>query len=257
MVDIVLWMQSNMLKLNNDKTEFIFFATNKTAYHKDIATINVGNAVIKPTFSVKNLGVIFDSSMAMEKHLNSVCISCFLQLRNISHIRKYLTQSVTKSLVSGLVTSRMDYCNALLYGLPCTILNRLQRVQNTAARIITKTSRYSHITPVLYELHWLPVQYRVQYKILLHTFKALHGKAPPYITDMLQVYHPARTLRSQNSLSLVVPRTRTARYGDRCFHHAAPMLWNNLPPNIREAVSIDSFKRQLKTHFFQAHFINI
>ena len=246
-----------MLKLNNEKTEFMLFAKGTNTIDRASATIKIGDAEITPTSSVKNLGVIFDTSMAMEQQINSICRSGYAQLRNIGHIRRYLTNSATKSLVSGLVTSRMDYCNSLLYGLPNTLINKLQNIQNTAARVITRTSKYSHITPILYDLHWLPVHYRVQYKILLHTFKALHGKAPSYIMDMIQVYHPTRALRSQNSLSLVIPRTRTVKFGNRCFHHSAPSLWNALPSNIREAPSVESFKRYLKTHFFKAHYGNI
>ena len=126
------------------------------------------------------------------------------------------------SLINGLVTSRIDYCNALLHGLPNTLINKLQRVQNTAARIITSTTRRSHITPVLKELHWLPVQYRIQYKIQIHTYNALHDRSPLYIKDMLNIYRPNRTLRSQN--------------------------------NIREANTIYAFKKLLKTHFFLVHF---
>ena len=121
----------------------------------------------------RNLGAWLDSRMDMEQHVNSVCKSCFGQIRQIGHIRQYLTTDATKSLVNSLVTSRLDYCNALLSIVPKTILNKLQNVQNTAARVVTRTSRYCHITPILKELHWLPVQYRVQYKSLTHTYKAL------------------------------------------------------------------------------------
>ena len=148
----------------------------------------------------------------MERHVNSVCKSCFGQIRQISHIRQFLTTDATKSLVNSHVTSRLD----LLYGVPKTILNKLQNVQNTAARVVTRTSRFSHITPILKELHWLPIQYRVQYKILTHTCKALHGQSPGYIKKLLNVYMPRRYSRSQNNhLILEVPKSRTATYSDR------------------------------------------
>ncbi len=97
--------------------------------------------------------------------------------------------SRTRSLVQGLVTSRLDYCNALLYGLPPNQLKRLQHVQNTAARIVTRTRRRDHITPVLISLHWIPVKYRIEYKIILYVFKALQGEAPVYMTDMVRKTH--------------------------------------------------------------------
>ena len=155
----------------------------------------------------------------MEQQVNAVCRSSYGQLRKIGRIRRYLSSEASKSLVNGLVTSRMDYCNALLHGLPNALIDKLQRVQNTAARIITRTPRHSHITPVLRELHWLPIQYRIQYKILVHTYNALNDRSPLYITDMLNIYRPSRTLRSQNTLTLVTPRIKTAKYGQRCYKH--------------------------------------
>ena len=171
-------------------------------------TVRVGNTDITSVNSVKNLGVIFDSAMNMEQHLNSLCRSGYYHLHNIGHIRRYLTNDATKSFVNGLVAPCLDYCNALLSGLLQISINKLQCVQNTATRIVTRTSSYSHITPVLKNLHWLPVNYRVQFKILMHTYKALHGQAPGYISDMLNVYQPRRTLQSMDSVTLEVPSAR-------------------------------------------------
>ena len=136
-------------------------------------TIKIGKTEIKQSECVRNLGAFLDSKMNMEKHINTVCRSGYMQLRQIGHIRKYLTTDATKSLVNSLVTSSLDYCNALLSGVPKIILGRLQTLQNTAARIITRTSRYEHITPVLKELHWIPVNHRVEFKVLMLTYKAL------------------------------------------------------------------------------------
>ena len=133
----------------------------------------------------------------------------------------------------ALVISRVVYCNALVYGVPKRLLYKLQRVQNTAARVITRVSRRQHITPVLQTLHWLPVTYRVQYKLLTLTYRALHDEAPTYIKALLNVNQPARALRSNNAMLLHVPRSKTVRYGNRAFATAAPALWNKLPANIR------------------------
>ena len=176
--------------------------------------------------------------------------------RKIGHIRRYLTNDATKSLVNSLVTSRSDYCNALLSGIPNTALNKLQLVQNTGARIVTRTSRHSHITPVLKGLHWLPVKYRVQYKILTHAYKAINDSSPIYIRDMVEVYKPVRNLRSTETVSLVLPKSRSVKYGNRSFVYAAPKLWNSLPVNVRNADTLTSFKKLLKTHLFLQHFNN-
>ena len=116
----------------------------------------------------------------------------------------------TMSLVHRPVMSRPDYCNALLRGLLDTTMTKLQRVQREASRIMTKTTGHHRITPVLKKLHWLPVKYRSQYKLLVHTYKGLHDQGSPvYLRDMVQVYTPGRTLRFQNTIPLVVPKMRT------------------------------------------------
>ena len=255
--DIVSWMHNNMLKLNEDKTEVILFTSKHNTRHLDNISVRVGNSVITSTKCVRNLGALLDSNLDMEQQVNSVCKSAYAQLRSIGHIRPYLSNNATKTLVNSLVTSRLDYCNAMLTGVPSTLINKLQRTQNTAARIITRTSRYSLITPVLKELHWLPLKYRIQYKTLTFTYKALHDQSPDYMKDMIKVYKPSRTLRSQDSLSLVVPNVRTVSFGNRSFEHAAPSLWNALPFHIRNAESLRTFKKLLKTHFFLVSYSQI
>ena len=148
-------------------------------------------------------------------------------------------------------TLRLDYTNALLYGVPSSSLSRLQRVQHAAARLVMKARWNDHITTALRDLHWLPVRRRIEYKILVLVFKALKGLAPPYITDMVSIYIPERPLRSANGRLLKVPKTKTKTFGDRSFYKSAPVLWNSLPPCIRNCNTLDTFKRQLKTHIFR------
>jgi hypothetical protein len=125
-------------------------------------------------------------------------------------------------------------------------------VQNTAARVLCRLRKFDHISDTLKQLHWLPVEYRIKYKIGILTFKALHGQAPRYITDMLSVKHTSHALRSHDTITLVVTRTRCKTLGDRAFCVAAPVLWNALPPSIRTIQYINSFKRKLKTHYFKS-----
>ena len=250
--DICSWMSANKLKLNCDKTEVMLFSPRNVP--APAATIRVGETVVTPSCSVRNLGVVMDRAMTMEKHVLAVSRTCYHQLRNIGRIRRSLTTNAAKSLVHGLVTSRLDYCNALLYGTSSSLITKLQKIQNSAARIITRTHRHEHITPVLADLHWLPVRRRVEFKILVHTFKAIHNEAPLYLRDSVQQYTPRRTLRSLESLTLVPPRTRTVTYGERSFYSAAPKLWNLLPNDIRNAQTLSSFKSTLKTHMFRLEY---
>ena len=154
------------------------------------------------------------------------------------------------------MSSRLDYCNSLLYGLPQVQIEKLQRVQNAAARLIFKEPKFSHITPVLYQLHWLPIKYRIEFKILLFTFKAIHGMAPDYICKLISRKSSTRyLLRSSERIMLETPSGKIlSTLGGRAFCYAAPKLWNNLPCKISSLDSLSSFKCQLKTHLFKQAF---
>ncbi len=134
--------------------------------------------------------------MNLEQHVKDVCKSAFYHIQNISKIRDCLTHNDTETLVHAFISSKLDFCNALLYGLPQCVVDKLQRVQNSAARLVTRTRKYEHITPVLMDLHWLPVEQRIEYKILLLTYKSLNGMAPKYLSDLLHRHNPTRQLRS-------------------------------------------------------------
>ncbi|KAJ8390571.1 hypothetical protein AAFF_G00101770, partial [Aldrovandia affinis] len=162
----------------------------------------------------------------------------------------FLSLIDAEKLVHAFVTSRLDYCNALLSGCSNASLRSLQLVQNAAARILTRTKKYEHISPVLASLHWLPINYRVDYKVLLLTYKVLHGLAPSYLTDLLHPYNPPRSLRSQDADNLVVPRISKNTAGGRAFSYRAPLLWNSLPISVKESDMVSIFKSRLKTHLF-------
>ena len=175
-------------------------------------------------------------------------------IRKIGQIRHYLSHDITVKLVHAFVTSRLDSCNSLLFGLPEREMMKVQRVQNTAARLVLRIRRQDHITPALEDLHWLPVCQRVVYKILLLTYKSLHDSAPVFVCDIIHRYVPSRSLRSASESRLVLPNSSLKSYGDRSFAYAAPFLWNNLPIRIRKASSLATFKSQLKTHLFKQYF---
>ena len=171
-------------------------------------------------------------------------------MRNIARIRKFLTPKSTEILVHAFISSKLDYCNSLLYGVPKFQLQKLQHVQNAAARLITQSCKYDYITPVLINLHWLPVEYRVKFKLLLLTFKALNELAPKYLTDLIEYYTPSRILRSSSALLLKQARFNLQSYGAKSFSISAPILWNNIPLEIRFCSNLDTFKSKLKTYFF-------
>jgi len=243
-------MVVNNLKLNADKTELLLIASPYWRARVEWPMFHVGTTQVVSSPSARNLGVKFDSYMSMHDQVNSVCSSAFFHLRNISAIRKCLDKESTVTLVHALVTARLDTCNSLLYGVPVLMLKKLQRVQNFAARIICGIRKTEHITPSLKSLHWLPIDKRIQFKILLIVFKCLNGQSPNYLAELLLPYAPKRELRSRGHHLLTVPRTNLKSYGDRAFSRAGPKLWNALPDGIRSCQSVEAFKSKLKHHLF-------
>ena len=245
------WMDHNMLQWNGSKTEMILFSPKKhIARFKDFS-LRFGNSVILNSSVVENLGVYLDSSLSMQRHINEKTRSAHHQVRNLWTIRKYLTEQAAIILVNSLVMPKFDYCNSLLYGVKQSLLHKLQRAQNSAVRLIKKVKKRQHITPYMKQLHWLPIKYRIQFKILLITFKTFHGKAPQYINCLLS---ELRSTRFDNK-KLSIPTVKLKRTGTRAFSYAAPFLWNSLPLHIRESASVEIFKKRLKTFYFRLHYV--
>ncbi|CAJ1063628.1 galanin receptor type 1b isoform X2 [Xyrichtys novacula] len=248
--DIKSWMTNNFLMLNSDKTEVLVLGPKhlREAFSSNLATFDGISLASNPT--VRNLGVVFDQDLSFSSHIQQISRTAFFHLRNISKIRRILSQSDAEKLVHAFVTSRLDYCNSLLSGCSSKSLRTLQLVQNAAARVLTRTSRREHISPVLASLHWLPIKYRIEFKILLVTYKALNGQAPSYLDELVIPYFPSRPLRSQSAGLLVVPNVSKSSVGGRAFSYQAPLLWNHLPLEVRGADTLSTFKSRLKTFLF-------
>ncbi len=200
--------------------------------------------------SVRNLGGLFDSNLSFDSHISSICKTALFYLKNISKLRPMLSMTNVEMLINSTRSSRLDYCNALLGGCSARLINKLQMVQNAAARVLTRTRKYDHISPVMSTQHWLPIKHRIDFKILLITYKALNGLAPQYLSELLSHYSPPRLLRSQNSGHLIIPRISKSTAGGRSFFYLAPKIWNNLPNTVREADTLCQFKSRLETHLF-------
>ena len=242
-MDIHKWNISDRLKLNMEKTEFLLIGTSWK--NVNITTLRLGDTTItQPPSAVKNLGAWFDAQLNMHEHIKKTCSSSFFHIYNIRRIRKYLSRKTTESLVHAFVSSKLDFCNSLMYGLSEVHIAKLQRVQNAAARL------------VLYYLHWLPIRYRIHFKILLLTFKCLHGLAPKYLSDLLTVSKPSRYNLRNHMGTLLTPASVKFKValGDRAFKSSAPKLWNSLPLSIRKIQSLNKFKAQIKTYLFKLAF---
>ena len=155
-------------------------------------------------------------------------------------------------LIHAFVTSKLDYCNSLLCKLPNSLISRLQKLQNIAARMVTRSRKLDHISPILTRIHWLPIPLRIKYKILLITFKCINGHGPSYLSELIEKYVPQRTLRSSCNYLLKERKFKLKSYGERAFIISAPKLWNALPLDIRCEEKLSTFKSRLKTHLFQS-----
>ena len=193
-----------------EKTEVLYTYKAGFSSKHSLRPLQIGGMHILPAENVTSLGVTLDSCLTLNKHVSAVCSAASLHIRNIGKTRHLLTQSITEKLVHAFITARLDYCTSILYGLPKRLIQRLQRIQNTAARLVTRTNRDDHITPVLKGLHWLPVQERI-------TYKTIHGSAPSYLSELVSSYTPSRSLRSSSKNLLCRRKTKLLQYGGRSF----------------------------------------
>lgn len=245
--EVKIWLAQNFLILNEDKTKVIVFSSTD---HSQATTLDLGSLSAPRSSRVRNLGVHLDESLKLDKHISSVIVSSFYQLRLLSKIKHFLNSMTLEIFVHAFITLRLDYCNSLYCSVSKSQITRLQLVQNAAARFIQNSRKCDHITPILRALHWLPIQFRIDFKILLLVYKSLHNQAPSYLSELLHFYTPTRSLRSSDQNLLVVPQSRLKCRGDQAFSVVGPRLWNNLPPEIRVALSLPIFKSLLKTHLF-------
>jgi hypothetical protein len=251
--DINDWMARNRLKMNADKTQAIWLGTGQQLSKITIQELQLLSGQIPFAASVTDLGFHVDRELTMSHHVSTVCRSGFFQLRQLRAVRSSLTPDCAKMLVHAFVSSRLDYCNGLLFGVSNNQLKRLQSVQNAAARLISGTRKFDHISPVLRDLHWLPVSKRITFKLAMLVHKCLNGKAPSYLADVcipVRSLPGRRQLRSAATGQLFVPRTNT-NIGKRSFSVCGPLTWNNLPAALRtSSLSADAFGRALKRHLF-------
>ncbi len=204
--------------------------------------------------SVRNLGVLFDSNLSFDSHVSSIWKIEFFHLKNISKLRPMILMSNAEVLIHAFMTSMLNYCNALLGGCSVRLINKLQMV-------LTRTRKFDHISPVMSTLQWLPIKHRIDFKILLITYKVLNGLANQYLSELLSHYRHPHLLRSQNSGNLIIPRIKKINCGRQILFLFSAKLCNNLPNTVREADTLCQFKSRLKnisltwlTHNTLTHF---
>ena len=216
-------------------------------------SVDLNGTSIHLSSTVHNLSVTLDQNLSFQQHVSHTSQICYFELRRINSIRHHLSQDALKTLISAFVLSIIDYCNSLLAGCPKQLIHKLQKVQNNAARLICRTPKFDHLSPVLHTLRWLPVAHtqKNEYKLLLLAFTSVNNDGPSYLSDLLKFYFPSRQLRSSSDTRLLrIPSFRLKSFGQRKFLYQASVLWNSLPISLRHSNSTSAFKSALKTHLF-------
>jgi hypothetical protein len=243
------WLSRNYLSLNPSKTEFLLIGSPQQRSKLSISSFSFSGVTVACSTSVRNLGVILDSDLSFKAHITQVSKSCHHHIRQLRSIRPILDHDSAVLLANSLVSTKIDFCNALYAGLPNSTTHSLQLVQNSLARAVYSSSKFDHATPLLRKLHWLPIAQRISYKICLLTFKTLQHNFPSYLSELLVPYKSVRNLRSDSKNLLVIPPVRSST-GRRSFSFFASTLWNSLPVTLRSSSTLSSFCSKLKTHLY-------
>ena len=245
------------MALNSNKSVAILFGTPQRLKSLSwLKSVNVAAAVILAlSDKVKILGATLDANLTMVPHVKALSSSCFYHIRSFRQIRPSLDDSMAASVASAFISSRLDQLNSIPYGTRLKHTARLQRIQHAAARVVLyQHSRTSPLSSnkLLKQLHWRPIVWRIRFiKLATMTFKALHTGHPAYLLDLLQHCEPTRSLRSSSSHQFLVPRHKLT-FGSCAFRFSVPRVWNSLPVSIRETKSLPTFRRHLKTLYFQS-----
>jgi hypothetical protein len=254
------WFCLNGLALNPDKSDAILFGTRQRAHcYTDVTTVNVAGAVISLADRVKILGVTLDSRLTMDDHVAAVCKAAMYHIRALRQIRPAITDDVAKTVACSIVGARLDYANSALYGVSQKNIHRLQRIQNILARVVAGrsiTSAYCNSSDLLYQLHWLPIDFRLKFKLAKLAYISCSSSSPPYLASLVSSYTPSRALRSINTHLLTVPKFRL-QIATRGFRVAAPTVFNSLPHDVRTASSLSVFTSRLKTFYFKSAFFTL
>lgn len=243
------WFCKHGMCLNPSKSEAILFGTNqRLRTFSTIPPVSIAGSELKLANKITTLGVTLDCNLTLDSHVSAVCKSSFFHIRALRHLRSFLPCDIRIAIATALVQSRLDYVNSIYFNCSHYNLHRLQRVQNTLARVVNPNQPISVISQ-LRSLHWLPIRHRINFKIATLTYKLITVNQPVYLASLIAFHQPARALRSSSQQLLTIPRIST-HFGTRAFSYSSPKVWNSIPFEIRQSSSLNVFKTRLKTFYF-------
>ena len=243
LIDVQQWMNATKLRMNPDKTEFIYFGSKAQLSNSRINTVDVCGDKIKISNSVTYLGAFLDETLSFKSHVNKKCQAAMINFVKIRKIRQFLSQEACATLVLGLIMSHLDYANALLCSAQKTTIQPFQQIQNMCAKLVLKRSKYESSQKALRDLHWLPIQARIEF-------------GPEYLKELLTRKTVTRSLRTNtdDQNNFVIPFNKHKTLGDRSFSYCGPRLWNSLPNEIKRIQQYSCFKQRCKTFLFRKYF---
>ena len=245
---ITEWMNCFYLRLNATKTKILVIIPPSLRNTIKIQGTFINGSCIRFDQSAKNLGVTIDNELAFREHVGIIVRSCNMIIRKLSKIKDFLTFEQLRTAVCNYVFIRLDYCNSLLYGIQSDLIDKLQSVQNSAARLVKGKNMFKGSTAeFIRKCHWLRVRERIVFKICLLVHKCLHGAAPKCLKEMLTFTGSKRTMKLRQP-------THKGTLGSRCFSRVAPKLWNLLPLKLRTETDVVLFKKDLKTFLFDGFY---
>jgi hypothetical protein len=251
------WYAQNGLTINPSKSEALTMSTKqrmKQLSTTGLTSVSVAGDNVPLAKSITTLGLTIDNSLTFSKHVQSTVRSSMYHIRALRHIRHLLTQKDANTVASSLIHSKLDYLNSVLYNTSATNINSLQHIENAAARVVLSAPYRTSTSKMLSTLHWLPIPYRINYKIACLVHSALTLKQPAYLLSFLKPYIPPRSLRSTEQQLLIKPRTKL-KLCDQSFAVAGPSIWNELPLDLRLTTNPETFRQKLKTHLFAHAFV--
>ena len=242
---IIEWSNAHYMKINPDKTEILLLCPNSLNNEVVIRGVIYDGQCIRFSTEVKNVGVVLDRNLNMDKHINQVVSHCYKILKDIGRTKKYMERSHLEKIVHAVISTRLDYCNSLFMNISKENIFKLQKVQNTAARLILGRRRRESATLALKEIHWLKIEARIVFKVLLLVFKMLKGQC----SRNMELNYKSFNGRPDDYLLLETPNFKTA-YGKRVFAYNGSRLWNALPMEVRAEEDVEKYKKLIKTILF-------
>ena len=247
------WCFDNRLLLNASKTKLMLFGSRQMIAKIPNFNLSLLGKDLVPTRCARDLGVIFDNQLTFSDHTVTTVSSCMSSLTQINRVKHVFDKDLLITIIKGLVFSKMFYCSSVWSNTSATNINKLQAIQNFAARIVTRSRKFDHITPILKQLRWIPVKDHLYYRDALLTFKCMNGMAPTNLSSRFSKRGTISGRSTRNANKLDIPRYKTAT-GQRSFLYRAVTIWNNLPSDIKLSSSMNIFKRKLKNHLLMSRF---